>query len=294
MEKKKLQHLFDVPPIEQVPVRDFLIGPGQPLTVICGPCVIEDEAFTLQAAETLQEIFSAFPIQLIFKASYDKANRSSLHSFRGPGIDEGLRILQKVQNEYHLPVLTDIHTPEEAKIAGAVCDCIQIPAFLCRQTDLLVAAAQTQALINVKKGQFLAPWDMKNVVEKITECGHRKILLTDRGTMFGYNNLVSDMRSIPIMQRFGFPVCFDATHSAQLPGGLGTTTGGQREFIPHLAKAAVAAGCNVLFLEAHPDPLNAKSDAATVFPFQELKSLLSQLLKIYDAVQCLSAPSASP
>lgn len=293
MEKKKLQHIFDPSPMHLVPVKDFLIGPQQPLTVICGPCVIEGEEFTLQAAHTLQEIFASFPVQFIFKSSYDKANRSSIHSFRGPGMEEGLRILQKVQKEFSLPVLTDIHTPEEAHIAGAICDCIQIPAFLCRQTDLLVAAAQTKAVINVKKGQFLSPWDMKNVVEKITECGHQKIILTDRGTTFGYNNLVSDMRAIPIMQRFGFPVCFDATHSAQLPGGLGATTGGQREFIPHLAKAAVAAGCNVLFIEAHPDPSQAKSDASTVFPFQELKSLLSQLLKIYDAVQCLPAPSLS-
>ncbi len=276
--------------MENVRVKDFAIGPGQPLTVICGPCIIEGESFTLRAAERLLEIFNGLPLQFIFKASYDKANRSSVHSFRGPGIDEGLRILGRVQKEFGLPVITDVHSPEEAKTAGSVCDMIQIPAFLCRQTDLVMAAGSTQAAVNVKKGQFMAPWDMKNVVEKLLEAGNRRILLTDRGTSFGYNNLVSDMRSIPIMQSFGFPVCFDATHSAQLPGGLGTATGGQREFIPILAKAAVAAGCNALFIEAHPDPASAKSDAATVFPFDSLKALLKAVAKIYDVSLCFEEP----
>lgn len=271
--------------MQDVPIRNFFIGENRPLAVICGPCVIEGEDFTLRAAEELKEIFRAFPFSFIFKASYDKANRSSVHSFRGPGIDAGLKILGRIQNELGLPVTTDVHTPEEAKIAGSVCELLQIPAFLCRQTDLLIAAAETEAAVNVKKGQFLAPWDMKNVVEKIVACGNRKILLTERGASFGYNNLVSDMRSIPIMQKFGFPVCFDASHSVQLPGGLGNASGGQREFIPHLAKAAVAAGCNALFIEAHPNPAAAKSDAASVMPFDALKVLLSQIAKLYDALQ---------
>jgi len=277
--------------MESVKIKNFVIGPGQPLTVICGPCIMEGEDFTLRAAEELKEIFSDFPIQFIFKASYDKANRSSIHSFRGPGIEEGLKILQRVQKECGLCVTTDVHSPEEAKAAGSVCELIQIPAFLCRQTDLILAAGQTEAAVNVKKGQFLSPWEMKNVVEKLLECGNRRILLTDRGTSFGYNNLVSDMRAIPIMQNLGFPVCFDASHSAQLPGGLGNATGGQREFIPTLAKAAIAAGCNALFIEAHPDPASAKSDAATVMPFDSLKLLLKAVVKLYETMLCLNEPS---
>jgi 2-dehydro-3-deoxyphosphooctonate aldolase (KDO 8-P synthase) len=275
--------------MQQVPIRNFLVGPNQPLTVFCGPCVIESEEFTLRAAEELKAIFSHFPFHFVFKCSYDKANRSSIHSFRGPGLQKGLQILQRVQNEFDLPVLTDVHSPEDATTAGALCDVIQIPAFLCRQTDILAAAALTPATINVKKGQFLAPWDMKNVVDKLISAGNNRIILTDRGTTFGYNNLVSDMRAIPIMQSFGFPVCFDATHSAQLPGGQGTTTGGQREFIPTLTRAAIAAGANALFIEAHPNPAAAKSDATTVLPFAELKTLLAQVEKLY---ACLQEPSS--
>ncbi len=274
--------------MQQVPIKNFLIGENQPLTIICGPCVIETEDFTLRAAEELKKIFSRHPFQFIFKASYDKANRTSIHSFRGPGMEEGLRILNRVQKEFDLPVLTDIHTTEEAPIAGAVCDIIQIPAFLCRQTDLIIAAGKTPAAVNVKKGQFVSPWDMKNVVEKLTACGQKRIILTDRGTSFGYNNLVSDMRAIPIMQSFGFPVCFDATHSVQLPGGLGNASGGQREFIPTLAKASIAAGANALFIEAHPNPTLAKSDAGTVMPYDALQILLSQLERLYEAIQCSS------
>jgi 2-dehydro-3-deoxyphosphooctonate aldolase (KDO 8-P synthase) len=271
--------------MQQVPVANLLIGPGQPLTLICGPCVIESEEHTLRCAEELQKIIGAHRIQFIFKASYDKANRSSANSFRGPGIDEGLRILQRVKNEFGLPVTTDVHTPEEAKIAAQVCDIIQIPAFLSRQTDLILAAGQSGAVVNVKKGQFLSPWDMKNVVEKLLSTGNSKIILTDRGTSFGYNNLVSDFRAIPVMQSFGFPVCFDASHSTMLPGGMGHCSGGQREFIPTLSKAAVAAGCNALFIEAHPTPATAKSDASTVLPFETLKTLLPTLEKLYDAVR---------
>ena len=274
--------------MENVHVKDFQIGAGQPLAFLCGPCVIESEDHTLFCAEELVKIFAPHPFSFIFKASYDKANRSSVHSFRGPGLEKGLKILQKVQREFNIPVVSDVHSPEEAAAAGEICDMIQIPAFLSRQTDLIAAAGQTKAAINVKKGQFLSPWDMKNVVEKLVSVGCRRMLLTDRGVSFGYNNLVSDMRAIPIMQQFGFPVCFDASHSTQLPGGLGSSSGGQREFIPVLAKAAVAAGCNALFIEAHSDPASAKSDAATVMPFDALKILLLQLEKLYDAVTCYS------
>lgn len=270
--------------MQPVPVKDFFIGPNQPLAVMCGPCVIESESHCLRAAEQLKKIFEAQDIPLIFKSSYDKANRTSHRSFRGPGIHEGLRILARVKQELDLPVVTDVHSPEEAKVAGEVCDMLQIPAFLCRQTDLIVAAANTGAVVSVKKGQFMAPWDMSNVVEKIRETGNQKIILVDRGTCFGYNNLVSDMRAIPIMQRFQVPVCFDATHSVQLPGGQGTSSGGEREFVGILAKAAVAVGANCLFMEAHPDPAKAKSDAAVVLPFADLPLLLNQLNQLYHVV----------
>lgn len=271
--------------MHQIPVKKFFIGKGQPLAIMSGPCVIESEEHTLCAAETLKKIFDKTGINFIFKSSYDKANRSSIHSFRGPGLEEGLRILEKVQKEFDLPVITDVHTPEEAAAAGQVCDILQIPAFLCRQTDLIVAIAKTGKVVNAKKGQFMAPWDMKNVVEKCRSVGNPNVILTDRGTTFGYNNLVSDMRAIPIMQGFGVPVCFDATHSVQLPGGQGDSSGGQREFIPVLAKAAIASGANCLFLEAHPDPKHAKSDAASVMDFKELPQLLSILEKLYKIVQ---------
>jgi 2-dehydro-3-deoxyphosphooctonate aldolase (KDO 8-P synthase) len=270
--------------MRNVKVKDFLIGKGQPLVVMCGPCVIESESHCLQAAEALNKIFSKHGIRLIFKSSYDKANRSSYHSFRGPGIEEGLRILERVKKELGLAIVTDVHTSEEATTAGSVCDILQIPAFLCRQTDLVVAVAKTGATVNVKKGQFMAPWDMGNVVNKIQEAGNQNIILTDRGTTFGYNNLVSDMRSIPIMQKFGVPVCFDATHSVQLPGGRGDSSGGEREFIPILAKAAIASGANSLFMEAHPDPENAKSDSASVLSFEMLDTLLPQLKRLYAVI----------
>lgn len=271
--------------MKQTKVKNFLIGQNQPLTFLCGPCVMESEEHTMRCAEELKAIFATTPFNFIFKASYDKANRSSIHSFRGPGLDHGLKILRKVQNELDLPVITDVHSEEEAKIAGEVCDMIQIPAFLCRQTDLVAAAGRTKAAINVKKGQFMAPWDMKNVIEKLLSVGCQNILLTERGVSFGYNNLVSDMRAIPIMQNLGFPVCFDASHSTQLPGGLGSSSGGQREFIPTLSAASIAAGCNALFIECHPNPDHAKSDAATVWPFDQMPSLLKRLEKIYHALQ---------
>jgi len=271
--------------MHRIKVKDFAIGKNDPLVIQSGPCVIESELHCLRAAETLKEICRKHEVKLVFKSSYDKANRSSYDSFRGPGLYEGLRILQKVQKELDLPILTDVHTVEEAKAAGEVCEMIQIPAFLCRQTDLIVAAAQTGAVINAKKGQFLAPWDMANVVKKIEEAGNNQIILVDRGTTFGYNNLVSDMRSIPIMQNFGYPVCFDATHSVQKPGGLGNVTGGDRQFIPILAKAALAAGANCLFIEAHPCPAEAKSDAASVMSFEELDRLLPLFKQLYELIQ---------
>ena len=274
--------------MEKVKVKDFFIGEKEPLVLMSGPCVIEGEEHALKAAEYLKNLCESLGIPLIYKSSYDKANRSSYHSFRGPGLQEGLRILEKIKRELDLPILTDIHSPEEALAAGQVCDVIQIPAFLCRQTDLVVAAAQSGAVINVKKGQFMAPSDMGNVVDKILSANNRKIVLTDRGTSFGYNNLVTDMRGIPIMKRFGFPVCFDASHSIQLPGGLGQSSGGQREFIPTLTKAAVAAGCNCLFIESHPEPSQAKSDKESVLAFQDLEKLLKEVLQIYQVIQTFS------
>lgn len=267
--------------MHKVPVKDFFIGKDEPLAVICGPCIIESEDHCLRAAEELKKIYQKLNIPLIFKSSYDKANRSSIHSYRGPGIEIGLRILERVKKELDLPVTTDVHSPEEATEAGKICDVIQVPAFLCRQTDLILAAGRSGAVVSVKKGQFMAPMDMGNVVQKLLETGNQKIILIDRGTTFGYNNLVSDMRAIPIMQRFKVPVCFDATHSVQLPGSQGPTSGGEREFIPVLAKAAVAAGANCLFIEAHPDPANAKSDSSTVLPFHDLPELLDTLKRLY-------------
>ncbi|OGN66357.1 MAG: 3-deoxy-8-phosphooctulonate synthase, partial [Chlamydiae bacterium RIFCSPLOWO2_01_FULL_28_7] len=221
----------------------------------------------------------------IFKSSFDKANRSSIESFRGPGLDEGLKILEEVRREFDLAVTTDIHLPNQAESVKDVVDLIQIPAFLCRQTDILVAAAETNKPVNVKKGQFMSPFEMKNVVDKLISKGNDHIILTDRGTTFGYNNLITDFRAIPIMQSFGFPVCFDASHSTQLPGGNTKTSSGQREFIPYLTKAAVAVGADLIFIESHNDPKNAKSDAKTVYAFDDLKILLKEVERIYKALK---------
>lgn len=267
-----------------VKISDFLVGQGQPLTIMSGPCVIESESHALFCAEKLTQMMQKLNVNFIFKASYDKANRSSINSFRGVGIDEGLRILQKVKTTFGVPVISDVHTPEEVPMAQEVLDVLQIPAFLCRQTDMIVACAKSSKPLHVKKGQFVAPHDMGNVVEKIVSAGNNQIILCDRGTCFGYNNLVSDMRAIPIMQRFGYPVSFDASHSVQLPGGNGTSSSGEREFIPTLAKAAVAAGCQAIFIESHPNPKEAKSDKDTVYPFDELYSLVQQLVALYDVV----------
>ena len=260
------------------------LGDGRSLFLIGGPCAIESEEIVLRTAEVLKKVTSELKIPFIFKSSYDKANRSSLNSFRGPGLEKGLRILQKVKEKIEVPVLSDVHRLEEVEQAAQVLDILQIPAFLCRQTDLVLAAARTGKPVNVKKGQFMAPWDMHNIVEKITSTGNRQVLLTERGTSFGYNNLVADMRSIPIMKQFGYPVVFDATHSVQLPGAKGDASGGQREFVPSLARAAVAAGCDGLFMEIHPDPDSALSDGPNMVPLGDVKQLLEQLKRIYEVV----------
>jgi 2-dehydro-3-deoxyphosphooctonate aldolase (KDO 8-P synthase) len=242
--------------------------------------VIESEAACLEAARFLKDLTRCLEIPFIFKSSYDKANRSSLNSYRGPGMEEGLRILGRVKKELGIPILTDVHRFEEVAPAAAVLDVLQVPAFLCRQTDFILAVAATGKAINVKKGQFLAPWDMKNVVEKIQTTGNRSILLTERGASFGYNNLVSDLRSLVIMRAIGFPVVFDVTHSLQLPGGLGTSSGGQREFISPLARAAAGVGIDALFMEVHPHPEEALCDGPNSHPFEGLKPLLEQVIAI--------------
>ncbi len=270
--------------MKRVKVKDFYIGEGEPLAVMCGPCVIEGEEIALRAAKELVPLFDSLGIPFIYKSSYDKANRSSIHSYRGPGLDEGLRILEKVKKEFGVPIVTDIHTAEEAALVAEVADILQIPAFLCRQTDLLVAAAKTGRVVEVKKGQFMAPWDMEQVVNKLKEAGSEEILLLDRGTSFGYNNLVADLRSIPSMQKFGYPVGFDATHSVQLPGGAGSSSSGQREYIKTLAQAFTAAGSHFLFLEAHEDPANALCDRDNQLSFAALPELLKRCQRIHAAL----------
>jgi 2-dehydro-3-deoxyphosphooctonate aldolase (KDO 8-P synthase) len=253
------------------------IGANRPLVLIAGPCVIENEASTLRHAERLLTICNGLSIPLIFKASYDKANRTSISAFRGPGLKDGLAILRKVKDSMGLPVLSDIHSIEQISPASEVLDILQIPAFLCRQTDLLIAAAKSGRTINVKKGQFLAPWDMKNVAEKISASGNENIILTERGASFGYNNLVVDMRSFPVMRATGYPVVFDATHSVQLPGGQGDSSGGQREFVEYLSRAAVATGIDGIFMEVHEDPDSALCDGPNSIPLSELPALLKTL-----------------
>jgi 2-dehydro-3-deoxyphosphooctonate aldolase (KDO 8-P synthase) len=255
------------------------------LFLIAGPCVIENEKLCLQVAGALKKTCAALGIFSVFKASFDKANRTSAKSFRGPGLDEGLRVLGKVRAEFGVPVLTDVHTETQAAIAGEVVDILQIPAFLCRQTDLIEAAAITGRIINLKKGQFLSPAEMGQVAEKARRAGAEKILLTERGTTFGYNNLVADMRSIPILKRSGFPVIFDATHSVQLPGGGGDKSSGQREFAPVLARCALAAGANGLFIETHPRPERALSDGPNMIPLAEMPAILKSLLRVFKAVR---------
>lgn len=254
------------------------------LFLIAGPCVIENEKLCLNVARTLKKVCARLGVTYVFKASYDKANRSSGKSFRGPGIENGLEILSRVRKEVGVPILTDVHTEDEADKAGRVVDILQIPAFLCRQTDLIHASIRSGKIVNIKKGQFLSPQEMINVVKKANEAGGDKLLLTERGTTFGYNNLVADMRSIPIMKRFGFPVVFDATHSVQLPGGGGDKSSGQREFAPVLARCAVAAGATGLFIETHPEPDQALSDGPNMVPLSEMPRVLATLVKVQKAV----------
>lgn len=260
------------------------INESGPFFLIAGPCVIEDEDMALRVADFLRETGEAIEVPVVFKTSYDKANRTSLDSFRGPGIDKGLEIIQKVREETGLPVLSDVHDIGEIEKAAKVLDIIQIPAFLCRQTDLLLTAARTGLPINIKKGQFISPWDIEPIIRKITSTGNRNVLVTERGTSFGYNNLIVDMRSIPVMKGFGHPVVFDATHSVQLPGSARTSSGGQREFIGYLCRAAVAAGANGVFIEAHPHPDSALCDGPNSLPLDQIRPLLALLKEIHSLV----------
>ncbi len=265
-------------------IGDVEVGLDGPLFAMAGPCVIESLEHCLEIADRLVEISQKLEIGMIFKASFDKANRSSLQSFRGPGLEKGLGILAEVRRRTNLPIMTDVHEPAQAKVVADVADCLQVPAFLCRQTDLLCACGRTGKPVNVKKGQFLSPAEMKNVVEKIRGCKNEKIMLTERGTFFGYNRLVNDMTSIETMKGLDCPVVFDATHSTQQPGGLGSASGGRREMAPILAKAAVAAGANGLFIEVHTQPENSKSDAACVMSIDKLENLLGVCKEIFQIV----------
>jgi 2-dehydro-3-deoxyphosphooctonate aldolase (KDO 8-P synthase) len=288
--------MFRMPPTPEMhPVREIALGAlrlggGNPLFLIAGPCVIETEAHACAMAEKIARIAGDCGVPYIFKASYDKANRSSVKSFRGPGLSEGLRVLARIKKDFALPVLTDIHDSGQAAPAAQVCDILQIPAFLSRQTDLLVAAAKTGRVINIKKAQFLSPWDMSNVVEKVSGTGNDKIILTERGATFGYNNLVVDMRAFPVMRKFGYPVVYDVTHSLQLPGGQGHASGGQPEFIEALARAGVAAGVDGIFLETHDNPGAALSDGANALPLSQLASLLMRLKQVAELVRSWGTP----
>ncbi len=270
--------------IKTVKLRDFEIG-GDKLTIIAGPCAAESQEILDETAKGLKEITEKLGINFIFKSSFDKANRSSIYSYRGPGLEKGLEMLQAVKDKFDIPIVTDIHTPDQAEPVSKVVDMLQIPAFLCRQTDLLVAAAKTGKIVNIKKGQFLAPEQMGQLVKKVEDSGNDKILLTDRGCSFGYNNLVVDFRAIPIMQTFGYPVVFDATHSVQLPGAQGTCSGGDRRFVPALAKAAVAAGANALFFEVHPNPDKAKCDGPNMLYLKDAENVFRICKEIFELVR---------
>ncbi|QDU64471.1 2-dehydro-3-deoxyphosphooctonate aldolase [Planctomycetes bacterium Pan216] len=258
-------------------------GAGRPLVLIAGPCVIESESLVLSVCEKVKAITDRLGMPYIFKASFDKANRTSINSYRGPGIEAGIKTLAKVKATHDLPITTDIHTEAQCALAAEACDLLQIPAFLARQTDLLIAAAKTGCAVNVKKGQFMAPWDMNHAVKKLADAGCPNVLLTERGTTFGYGMLVSDFRSLPIMRRSGAPVIYDATHSVQMPSAQGEKSGGQRDMVPYLARAAVAVGCDGIFLETHPDPDKALSDGPNMVPLDELEALLTACLRIREA-----------
>ena len=267
--------------IRPIEIGSFSIGNGFPLVLIAGPCQIEGNDHALYHAEELLKASLKAGVNFVYKSSFDKANRTSANSPRGVGIDEGLRILENVKKRIDCPVLTDVHTSEQCDTASKIVDIVQIPAFLCRQTDLLISAGKSRAIVNIKKGQFLAPWDMKHVVEKVESTNNHNILLTERGSSFGYNTLISDFRSLPQMAQLGYPVIFDATHSVQQPGGLGSSSGGQRKFVPLLARAAVAAGVSGVFIESHRDPDNAPSDGPNMFPLNQMKTLVTKLAKIH-------------
>lgn len=270
--------------IKKLKLKDFEIG-GDKLTILAGPCAAESMEILDETAKGLKEITKKLDINFVFKSSFDKANRSSINSYRGPGLEKGLEMLQAIKSKYGMPIVTDIHTPDQAEPVSEVADILQIPAFLCRQTDLLVAAAKTGKIVNIKKGQFLAPEQMGPLVKKVEDSGNNNILLTDRGTSFGYNNLVVDFRAIPIMLEFGYPIVFDATHSVQLPGANGTSSGGDRRFVPPLAKAAMAAGANALFFEVHPDPDKALCDGPNMIALKDAEELFKQCKDIFEIVR---------
>lgn len=277
----------------EVQIGNLTLGSGAPLLLVAGPCVIESEDHLLRVGEAIRTVCEARRVPFVLKSSYDKANRSSGRSFRGPGLEEGLRILERAKTTLDVPVLSDVHDVHQVSAAAQVLDMLQIPAFLCRQTDLLIAAARSGKPVNVKKGQFLSPWDAGHIVEKLRSAGSERIVLTERGSSFGYNNLVVDIRSLPIMCGFGYPVLFDVTHSVQLPGGAGDASGGQPALIPYLARAAVAAGVDGLFMEVHPDPVSAPSDGLTMVRLEALPGLLDQLLEVQQAVApYVNQPSA--
>ena len=267
---------------KEIQIAHTKLGGNNPLFIIAGPCVIESEDIVFSAAKRLKEICSSIGLPLLFKSSYDKANRTSISSFRGPGLEKGLRVLSDLRSRFDIPVISDVHSVEEVKIASEVLDAIQIPAFLCRQTDIILAASKTMKPVNIKKGQFLAPWDVRNILDKFISTGNRNVFITERGTSFGYNNLVVDFRGIPVMRSFGYPVIFDVTHSLQLPGGMGKSSGGQREFAEPLARAAAAVHIDGLFMEVHPEPDRALCDGPNMIKLDELENLLKTVKAIHE------------
>ena len=275
----------DLIKVKEVKINDKISIGNSRITLFAGPCVIESEDLVMEVAGRMKEITEKLGINYVFKSSFDKANRTSIHGFRGPGIDKGLEILNRVKEKFDLPIVTDIHEPWQCAVAAKVIDIIQIPAFLCRQTDLLIAAAETGKAVNIKKGQFLAPWDMKNVVTKFEEVGNTNIMLCERSATFGYNNLVVDMRGLLEMRKFGYPIVFDATHSVQIPGGKGSSTDGNREYVYPLMKAAVSIGVDAIFTEVHPDPDNGKSDGPNMLRLDDMEDILTKILKIDNLVK---------
>ncbi len=282
--KKKSSLDYKITMTREISIAGAKVGGNNPPLIMAGPCVIENEDITFNTAQKLKELCSAAGLSFVFKSSYDKANRTSIKSFRGPGMEKGLRVLADIKSRLDIPVITDVHSIEEIKPASEVLDAIQIPAFLCRQTNLILAAAKTGKPINIKKGQFLAPWDIKNIIDKFTSTGNHNLSITERGTSFGYNNLVVDFRGFPIMRSFGYPVIFDVTHSLQLPGGQGSSSGGQREFAEPFARAAVAAGVDGLFMEVHPEPSKALCDGPNMIKLDDIQDLLSIIKGIHDLV----------